>query len=915
MPALLSLAYAIAVVVVSWRAPEKGFKAFTGQRVVEVDDAGVADVAGLREGDVIVSVDGVPIKSTLDYAFRVLQRQPGETVILGVRRVVTDGGWTTYQPYSVGAPTAHSASSSSPGSVSMTVTREIAITLEHSPPPWSAIVATLLSLVMIVLGISARISRPDDVDARRFYRTTLVYSGIYVGALSWPRLIVHPVLAVVFLAAMFTAPVAALGLSIDFPHAANINKSSRMWQRIALAFAILVGGACAASLAVAIADYPSGGDRGLQGMVICIALQCASLPFIATLGLVTQLRAHRVAHGALRAQLRWILAGHVLGIIPVVIAIPFAVTDIDRFLIVRYQPFVVGVAVMWSLGYGFAVLRIRLADVNALIRSGLAYAATTTAAVSVYVGIVLAAGWLTGSLVGDTGPWPHLIAGVCAAIVFGPIRSGTTRWLDRRFFRDRTHYLEALRRAGESIALLREPADLARESCEQIALALRAEYASLYTKAGVLYATPGAPVMDAPLPPTPPADGIAVPVTDARTGTEPAWLVLGPRKSGDLYSSADRDLLGAVASQLAIALANAGAFGKIKALSRTLESQNEQIRELRDKLEDENRFLRKRVEAATDGATLVGSSKAIRELEKTIERAAASDATILLLGESGTGKGLAARTLHARSARADKPFMQVDCGAIAASVFESELFGHERGAFTGATRTRRGPIELADGGTLFLDEIGELPLDLQPKLLRVLEDRTVLRVGATEPVSVDVRIIAATNRDLAAMVKAGQFREDLYFRLNVVSIIVPSLRARRADLRELCEQILPRVARRSGRDVRPLADDALARMMAYAWPGNVRELENVLGRALVLGEGTHITAVDLDLPDRPIEDEAPEEVGAEASRPHDAVMDDIERRRLTAALAAAEGNQSHAAKALGMPRTTFINKLRRHGLI
>ncbi|HUS27972.1 MAG TPA: sigma 54-interacting transcriptional regulator [Kofleriaceae bacterium] len=884
LPAALALAYAIAVVAVSWSAPEKGFKAFTGQRVVDVDAAGVADVAGLREGDVIVSVDGTPIKSTLDYAFRVLRRNPGETVQVGVRR----------------------------GSEQ----QEIAIELEQSSPPWSAIVATLLSLAMIILGISARISRPDDdVDARRFYRTSIVYALVYVGALSWPRLIVHPVLAVVFLAALFVSPANSLGLSIDFPHHAKLNPSARLWTRLAWAFAILVGALCTVGLGLAIADFPDGGDRGLQLMVASVALQCGSVPVLAAVGLASQLRSHRIAHGELRAQLRWIIAGHILGIIPVLVAIPFAVTDIDRFLITRYQPFVVSIAVLWSLGYGFAVLRIRLADVNVLLRSGIAYAATTTAAVGVYVGIVLAAGWITGSLVGDTGPLPHLIAGICAAVVFGPIRSATTRWLDRRFFRDRTHYLEALRRAGESLALLREPADLARESCEQIALALRAEYAALYTKAGVLYATPGAPAIDAAPLAAAPRDGIAVPVTDARTGSEPAWLVLGPRKSGDLYSTDDRDLLGAVASQLAIALANAGAFGKIKALSRTLESQNEQIRDLRDKLEDENRFLRQRVEAATDGARLVGTSKAMRELQNTLERAAGSDATVLLLGESGTGKGLAARTLHARSPRADKPFMQVDCGAIAASVFESELFGHERGAFTGATRTRRGPIELADGGTLFLDEIGELPLDLQPKLLRMLEDRTVLRVGATAPVSVDVRIIAATNRDLAAMVKQGLFREDLFFRLNVVSITVPSLRARRADLRELCEQLLPRVARRSGRDVRPLADDALTRMMAYAWPGNVRELENVLGRALVLGDGAQITADDLDLPDRPVEDEAPDEIAAEASKPHDAVMDDIERRRLSAALAAAEGNQSHAAKSLRMPRTTFINKLRRHGLL
>jgi len=175
--------------------------------------------------------------------------------------------------------------------------------------------------------------------------------------------------------------------------------------------------------------------------------------------------------------------------------------------------------------------------------------------------------------------------------------------------------------------------------------------------------------------------------------------------------------------------------------------------------------------------------------------------------------------------------MHVDCGAIAHSVFESELFGHERGAFTGATRLRRGPIELAHGGTLFLDEIGELPLDLQPKLLRVLEERRVMRVGATQPVSVDVRIIAATHRNLEEMVANGELREDLYFRLRVVEINVPPLRARRADLPDLVAALMPRAARRAGRPACELSDDALARMMAYAWPGNVRELENVLERA------------------------------------------------------------------------------------
>jgi DNA-binding NtrC family response regulator len=895
VPALIAVAYAIAVDIVACRAPDKGFQAFTGQRIVDVTPGGIADVAGLREGDVIVAVDGKRIAGTLDYAFRVLRREPGERVTLVVsregRHIATGTG---------GVPVVHHRTQLT-----------AALTLQPSPAPVWALVSTALACLLLVLGLIARISRSEDVHARRFYRVTSINAVLFVGALSWTRLIVHPVLAAVFLLALFIGPPIALQLSIDFPQ----RPTTRKWRNLPFYWSGLLAIGCAIALGFAIAEYATS-DRALRWVVTFVAVHCASIPIYSALGLWSQIRAHREAQGEQRAQLRWMLFGHALTALPGLVGIPLMAVDVERFLLVRYQPIIIAVALLWSLGYGLAILRIRLADVDALIRSSLGYAVTTGAAILVYLGVVLAAAWITGALVGDTGSLPYLVAGVAAAIVFGPIRGATTRWLDRRFFRDRRHYIEALRRAGESMALLREPAELAREAVEQIVAAVHAAGGALFVQQHGTWQVAHA-VGDVPPRPdgdtaVPPEDGIAVAVADPRTGSEPAWLVLGPRKSGDLYSTDDTNLLAALASQLAVALANARSFGKIKTLSRTLESQNVEIRELRDKLEDENRFLRKRVFAATEGATLVGDSKAIRELNKTIERVAPSDASVLLLGESGTGKGLLARLLHATSPRAEQPFMQVDCGAIAASVFESELFGHERGAFTGATRMRRGPIELAHGGTLFLDEIGELPLELQPKLLRVLEDKLVLRVGATQPVSVDVRIIAATNRNLEQMVAQGQFREDLYFRLRVVEITVPPLRARRADLPALCESLLPRVARRAGYAVKPVAQDALARMMAYAWPGNVRELENVLERALVLGEAPQIIAEDLELSDR-----APhiEPVQDEESKPHDAVMDEIERRRLSAALAAAEGNQSHAAKALGMPRTTFINKLRRHGLL
>jgi len=861
-PALLALAYAIAVVVAAWRAPQKGFLAFTGHRIAHVEVGGIADRAGLATGDVITAIDGTPVTSTFDYAARVLGRAPGDTVTLTV------------------------------GS------RDVPLVLGASPAPWSALIATLLAGVLLALGVIARVGRPSDVLARKFYRASIIYAMVYVGALSWTHLVIHPVLAIVFLASLCAGPKLALDLALELTRA-----PARAWSRATNVLSLVLGIACAAGLAIALVDYrDGGGDRGLQIMVAAIAIQCASVPLYTGIALAFQIREHRVATGARRAQLRWLIFGQALGTLPGLAAMPVALAGLGPFLVERYQPFVIAIAVLWFVSYGVAVLQVRLADIDALIESSLGYTITTGAAVVVYLCVVLAAGWITGWLVGDAGPWPHLVAGVTAAITFGPLRARVGAWLDRRFFRDRHHYVVALRRAGESLARLREPAELAREAVVQVVDAVHAERGALYVRdeAGTWRLAFGAAIAE--------DDGaIEIPV-------EPlAKLVLGPRRSGDLYSSQDRDLLAALASQLAIAFANARSYGTIAELSRTLETQNAEIRTLRDRLEDENRLLRQRAEAATEGATLVGESRAIRELGRTLELVARSESSVLVLGESGTGKGLLARLIHAGSPRAEGPYLRVDCGAIATGVFESELFGHERGAFTGATRMRRGPIELADGGTLVLDEIGELPLDLQPKLLRVLEERAVRRVGATSSVPVDVRIIAATNRKLEAMVAAGEFREDLYFRLRVVEILVPPLRQRLVDLPALVASLLPRAARRCGRAVKPIAPDAMERMAAYAWPGNVRELENVLERALVLGDGIEITAADLELADRPAPPELLEP--RDASVPHGEVMEDIERRRLTNALRDAAGNQSTAARVLGLPRTTFINKLRRYGLL
>jgi transcriptional regulator with PAS, ATPase and Fis domain len=285
--------------------------------------------------------------------------------------------------------------------------------------------------------------------------------------------------------------------------------------------------------------------------------------------------------------------------------------------------------------------------------------------------------------------------------------------------------------------------------------------------------------------------------------------------------------------------------------------------------------------------------------------AAKSQSTILILGESGTGKELLARAIHAESPRQASPFVAVSCAALTETLLESELFGHEKGSFTGAVARRKGRFEQADGGTLFLDEIGDISPKLQLDLLRVLEERKVTRVGGTEPVDVDVRIIAATNRDLKKAVADGQFREDLYYRLNVIPILLPPLRERREDIPLLIEHFLEHLSVETDRQVEGVSADALAALMRHDWPGNVRELRNVLERGMVVAKDKLIQPEDLGLSGPGIR--------AETLDPS-LTLDEVERRHITAVLQHAGGNVTQAARTLDIDRVTLYNKIRKYGL-
>jgi two-component system, NtrC family, response regulator AtoC len=328
----------------------------------------------------------------------------------------------------------------------------------------------------------------------------------------------------------------------------------------------------------------------------------------------------------------------------------------------------------------------------------------------------------------------------------------------------------------------------------------------------------------------------------------------------------------------------------------------------------ERKRLSAEAEASSDGvarvpiAEIEGKSPRMLEVYKLVARVAPSTATVLVMGESGTGKELVARAIHAHSSRSDKPFVPVNCTALTESLLESELFGHARGAFTGAVAAKRGLFEMADGGTLFLDEIGDMGPKMQSQLLRTLQDGEVRPVGSTEPIQVDVRLVCATNRDLEADVRSGRFREDLYFRINVVMVRLPPLRERPGDIPILVNHFLAKIAGREARRQASISREALEVLCAYSWPGNVRELENAIEGAVAVAKGNVV--LPSDLPGEVHGALTPMPAGIIEDRPN---LAELERRYIALVLAECGGNKKRAAEKLGIDRRTLYRALERSG--
>jgi transcriptional regulator with GAF, ATPase, and Fis domain len=843
-----------------------------------------------------------------------------------------------------------------------------------------------IKIGLFIVGAMVFWKRPEDRSAKQFFLLCLVSFGAYMGGYHWARIVTQPALILVFMVCSVLLPAVSLHFYLVFPRPKEfLERRPRTALLIvygpALLFLLVL---LEGYLRIRWLNR-EGMAEGVKGMLaemlgeIFCYFGVAALSYLASI--VSLVHSYRTAANPTeRNQVKWILMGAGAAALPIGYSLYLAFFDTIRFGDGGATWYMFAASAFVTAAFTVSITRYRLMQLDQIVSSGVIYFLISSVVGLVYYGLVFAGMVLLGIRSGEGPSLGHVLSVSSSAlvllVVLDLLRARFKAALNHRFRRDKYQLDRTLRRMSQAIDQLVDPPTLARRLLHTSAELLGAARGAVYLRQGTppLYRLADALGPEPALSELPPGCPLIEAMADGVTVTVPPWgaadavgrqlqflgggasqalvhegqllglLVLGPRQ-GSPYTAEDYNLLAAFAQVTVLALVSAEGHRTIEALNRDLQDKVAKIAEQQQRILALQSQLMSRQSLAGPAETngnghttpagddtpgrafpegMIGSSPQVQQLMQLVRKVAASPSAVLLRGESGTGKELLARAIHDLSPRAGKKFVKVHCAAFAPTLLESELFGHVKGAFTNAHRDNIGRFETAHGGTLFLDEIGDIGLEVQVKLLRVLQEMTFERVGSSEPVKVDVRIIAATHQDLEALIRQGRFREDLYYRLNVLPITLPPLRERGEDIAELVMHFLRLYGRRAGKEGLGIDDDALARLKAFPWPGNIRQLESVIDRAVVVAENPVVTLDDLsaeicaDVPADPADDGAlswpAEPVNGSLVQAERQERERREREVLVRALSAAGGNKAEAARALGMARSTLVSRLKRWGL-
>ncbi len=840
-----------------------------------------------------------------------------------------------------------------------------------------------LKSLLFLVGALVFWKRPGDEAAALFYLLCVVTLGAYMGGYHWQHIATEPGFILIFMVCAVLLPAVTLHFYLIFPR-------RKAWcarhPRLTLAAIYgLPGCALAAIVGIYVYVRCSDGEAITGGLEWLRAVTYVDFGISALwyLGCVAALLHSfwTITGGTESNQVKCILGGFSFAGIFLGYSLYLVLWKPDDFLDgwATWPMFLASACI--TVAFAVSITRYRLMEIDKIVSSSMAYFLISCLAGLIYYGVLFLGSVLFTQVIASPDLSAALTASTTALLLLLALdlaRSRFKKALDRRFSRNKSQLDRTLQQMSQAVAQLVDPPVLAQKLLQATTELLGVTCGAIYLRQvdppllrlssfvgpppPLEELLPGFPLVEAlqggtALLPAeryvtqPPSSaqrqlqflGGAIAQPLAHDGRLLAVLILGPKDTP--YRADDCHLLASFAQLTVLALESAAGHRTIDQLNRELQAKVDKIGEqqrrilaLQTQLHRQN-ILDAPAEAeppapgepppalATLPGGIVGSSPVVRQLHGLVRKVAATDAVVLILGESGTGKELLARAVHETSPRAGKPYVKVHCAALSANLLESELFGHVKGAFTGAHRDKVGRFELANGGTLFLDEIGDVTLEVQTKLLRVLQERTIERVGSSEPVQVDVRILAATHQDLQGLIGTGRFREDLYYRLNVFPIEVPPLRERAEDIPELVLHFMRLSAERCRKKILNIDDEALAALKAFAWPGNIRQLENVIERAVVIAEGSTLTTQELpaellraDIVSisaaMPIEPGDGTELAETNMNGHGfkSERERFEREQLVRALAAADGNKSEAARALGIARSTLVSRLKKLGL-